>query len=101
MTFSIYAVSAGLLITLGVHAALTSQHLVRQILALNVASGGVFLLLISVAFRAGPGAADPVPQALILTGIVVAVCVSAFALAIARRVHTLSRRTALTEKDLE
>jgi len=44
---------------------------------------------------------DPVPHALVLTGIVVAVSISAFALALARQIHAESGRTSLTEGDLE
>lgn len=101
MTFAIYAAGAALLVALGIHAAMTRAHLVRRILALNVVSGGVFLFLIAVSFRGGPTAADPVPQALVLTGIVVAVSVSGFALALARRIHRGSGRTTFSETDLE
>jgi len=48
---------------------------------------GVFMLLIAVAYR-GPGLPpDPVPHALVLTGIVVAVSATALALALVRRLH--------------
>jgi len=48
---------------------------------------GVFMLLIAVAYR-GPGLPpDPLPHALVLTGIVVAVSATALALALARRLH--------------
>ncbi|HUG37586.1 MAG TPA: cation:proton antiporter subunit C [Candidatus Limnocylindrales bacterium] len=100
-TFAIYAVGAALLVVIGLHGALTQDHLVRKILAMNVVSGGVFLFLIAVGFRPGAGAADPVPQALVLTGIVVAVSVSGFGLAIARRLHARTGRTRLREEDLE
>ncbi len=67
--------------------AFSPQALLRRVLAVNVAGGGVFLLLVAVAYR-GPGVApDPVPHALVLTGIVVAFGATSLALALARRLH--------------
>jgi multicomponent Na+:H+ antiporter subunit C len=56
----------------------------RKILAFNLIGGGVFLLLGAVARR---GAAvgfggDPVPQALVITGLVVAFAATALAVAL-------------------
>jgi len=100
--YVIYAVGAAILIGVGMHGVVTQRHLVRQVISLNVMSGGVFLFLIAVAYRNQEGgAADPVPHALVLTGIVVAVSISAFALAVARHIHARTGRTALTEEDLE
>ncbi|MEX2583884.1 MAG: NADH-quinone oxidoreductase subunit K [Gemmatimonadota bacterium] len=100
-TFAIYAIGAAALVAAGVHGALTRPHLVQKILSMNVIGGGVFLLLIALAYREGPAFADPLPQALVLTGIVVAVSVSAFGVAIARRLHARMGRSGLTEGDLE
>jgi multicomponent Na+:H+ antiporter subunit C len=58
----------------------------RRVIALNVMGSGVFLVMIASAAR-GDGPPDPVPQALVLTGIVVAVATSALAIAIARLLH--------------
>ena len=44
---------------------------------------GAFLVFVGLAQR--DGAVDPVPQAMVLTGIVVAVAATALALALARR----------------
>ena len=52
-----------------------------------VGSIGIFLLLVTVAYR-GPGApADALPHALVLTGIVVAVAPTALALVLGRRLR--------------
>ena len=48
---------------------------------------GAFLVLVGFAQR--DGTADPVPQAMVLTGIVVAVAATALALALLRRLHVL------------
>jgi multicomponent Na+:H+ antiporter subunit C len=47
------------------------------------------MVLIGAAAR-GEGPADPVPHALVLTGIVVAVATSGLAIAIARMLHRMS-----------
>lgn len=59
---------------------------IRRIIALNIASGGVMMVLLGLALR-GDGEPDPVPQALVLTGIVIMAAVTALALALARRVR--------------
>ncbi len=86
-TFLVYSLTAALLAGLGVHGLITRRHLLRQIMALNVIAGGVFLLLISTAYRNQGDFADPVPQAMVLTGIVVAISSTAFALALLRRIY--------------
>ena len=58
--------------------------LVRRVLAANIMGSGVFLVLVALARRGG-GAPDPVPHALVLTGIVVSVSATAMALAVSRR----------------
>ena len=83
----LYALTGCVLMVLGVRGALLHASLLLRIVAINVMGAGVFLLLIAVAYR-GPGlAADPVPHALVLTGIVVAVSATALALALARRLQ--------------
>ena len=53
-------------------------------------------MLISVG-RRGAAAPDPVPQAMVLTGIVVAVAATALALALTRKLHALTGRLELPE----
>jgi len=47
----------------------------------------VFHVLVAVAYRGIDRAPDPIPHALVLTGIVVAVSATALALALARRLE--------------
>ena len=75
---------------LGVYSVFTSHSLLRRILAINVAGGGLFLQLIAVAYRGVLEQPDPVPHALVLTGIVVAFSATALALALGRRLQELS-----------
>jgi len=86
----LYGLAGTGLLALGLHAALVQAPLLRRVLALNVMGAGVFLALIAIAYR-GPGdLPDPVPHALVLTGIVVAVSATALALALGRRLRESS-----------
>jgi multicomponent Na+:H+ antiporter subunit C len=81
----LYAMTGCVIVALGLRTALLHSLLLHRLIGINVMGAGVFLVLITVAYR-GPGIApDPVPHALVLTGIVVAVSATALALALARR----------------
>lgn len=81
---TLYALTGVALFSLGFHALLVRRHLLHKVLALNVLGSATFLLLVAMARRGG-GAPDPVPHAMVLTGIVVAVSATALALSLARR----------------
>ena len=87
-TSALYGLTGVLLIALGLRSALLQPEILRKILAINVMSVGVFLILITTAYRGPDIAADPVPHALVLTGIVVAVSATALGLALARRLRS-------------
>lgn len=76
----VYALTGTGLVSIGLHALLVHRHLLRKILAINVMGSGVFLLLAAMATRNGVAIPDPVPHAMIITGIVVAVAATALAL---------------------
>jgi multicomponent Na+:H+ antiporter subunit C len=83
----LYALSGCLIVALGLRTALLHASLLRRVVAINIMGTGVFMILLAIAYR-GPGLApDPVPHALVLTGIVVAVSATALALALARRLN--------------
>ena len=81
---------AGLFV-IGLRATLLQQHLLRRVLALNVCGAGVFLLFVATAWQGLAQVADPVPHALVLTGIVVPISATAMALALGRRLAELER----------
>jgi multicomponent Na+:H+ antiporter subunit C len=81
-----YVLAGVALISLALYALVVHTNPLRRIIALNVMGSGVFMVLIGSAAR-GDGPADPVPHALVLTGIVVAVATSGLAIAIARTLH--------------
>lgn len=81
----LYASSGIVVLTVALYGLFTSEHLVRKIIAANLVGSGVFLVLVAVARRGPAAIADPVPHALVLTGIVVSVSATAAALALAKR----------------
>lgn len=78
------------LIGLGVYGLIVSPHPLRKLLALNLLGSGVFLLFGVIARRGAAAglAGDPVPQALVITGIVVAFSATAIAIALIIRLSS-------------
>ena len=86
------------LFALGLFALINYRHLLRQILAVNIMGSAVFMILIAAANR-GAGAPDPVPHAMVLTGIVVAVSATTLALTIAAHVRRTSGKAVLPDDE--
>jgi len=86
----LYAAAGAMLFVLGATALILPLAPLRRVLGFNVMGSGAFLLLVGLAQR--DGAADAVPQAMVLTGIVVSVAATALALAIIRRIAALERK---------
>lgn len=89
-----YNYAALALLLVGLHGLIRSSHLLRKILAANLMASGVFLLLVVTARGRAGVQPDPVPHALVLTGIVVAVSVTAVALVLASLIQEHSNRVA-------
>lgn len=85
---SLYALVGVGLFSLGLYALIVHAHLLRKILAINVMGSGVFLILVALAKRGSDSVPDAVPQAMVITGIVVAVSATALALALMLRLNT-------------
>lgn len=83
--WTLYAISGIAVTAIALYGLFAREHLVRKIIAANVMGSGVFLVFVAMARRAPPPLTDPVPQALVLTGIVVSVSATALALAFAKR----------------
>ena len=84
---TLFGLCAAVIIGLGLFGLMVNAHPLRKILAFNVIGSGVFLLFGAIARRgasAGVGG-DPVPQALLITGIVVAFSATALAVALLLR----------------
>lgn len=74
---ALYALTGSAAVGIGFYGLISSRHLLRRIVAFNLIGSGLFLYFGATGARGG--AADPVPQALIITGIVVALSASALA----------------------
>lgn len=82
-----YGFCSAMLVGMGLFGLITHPQSLRKILAFNLIGSGVFLLFGVVARRgaaAGFGG-DPVPQALVITGLVVAFAATALAVALLLR----------------
>lgn len=95
----VFALTGAGLILLGLYALLVQAHLLRKVLALNIISSGIFLVLAGLAPRTPSGDPDPVPQAMVLTGIVVAVAATALALAMILALRAATGRTQLDDRE--
>jgi multisubunit Na+/H+ antiporter MnhC subunit len=95
----VFLVGAIGLSLLGIAGIVLSNHLFRMVLALAIAEAGANLLLILAGYRwdavppivdaayAGQPMVDPVPQAMVLTAIVIGVGVQALALSLVIRIR--------------
>jgi multicomponent Na+:H+ antiporter subunit C len=84
---TLFGLCAAALIGVGLYGLIVNPHPLRKILAFNVLGSGVFLLFGCIARRGaitGMGG-DPVPHALLITGIVVAFSATALAVALLLR----------------
>ena len=94
---TLYGLCGAVLVGLGLFGLIVNPQPLRKILAFNLIGGGVFLLFGVVARRgaaAGFGG-DPVPHALIITGIVVAFAATALAIALLLRLFRETGRATL------
>jgi multicomponent Na+:H+ antiporter subunit C len=94
---TLYGLCGAVLVGLGLFGLIVHRQPLRKILAFNLIGGGVFLLFGVVARRgaaAGFGG-DPVPHALIITGIVVAFAATALAIALLLRLFRETGRATL------
>lgn len=83
--WTLYACSGAAIIALSLYGVFACAPLLKRIMAANLVGTGVFLILVALADRSTPAEPDPVPHALVLTGVVVSVSATALALAFARR----------------
>ncbi len=84
---TLYGLCSAVLVGVGLFGLIMHPQPLRKILAFNLIGGGVFLLFGAVARRgaaAGLGG-DPVPQALVITGLVVAFAATALTVALLLR----------------
>jgi len=91
----IFAITGSALVALGLFGVVTQAALLRKILAFNLLGGGVFLLFGVIARRGA--VVDPVPQALVITGLVVAFAATALALVLVLRMFQIAGAATIAE----
>lgn len=95
----LYALVGIGLFCLGFYSLIVHDHLLRRILSINVMGSGVFLVLVSLARRGGDTPPDPVPHAMVITGIVVAISATALALSLMLKVKAATGTAELVDRD--
>jgi multicomponent Na+:H+ antiporter subunit C len=94
---TLYGLCSAVLVGVGLFGLIMHPQPLRKILAFNLIGGGVFLLFGALARRgaaAGLGG-DPVPQALVITGLVVAFAATALGVALLLRLFQETGRATL------
>ncbi|HOO60059.1 MAG TPA: cation:proton antiporter subunit C [Candidatus Mcinerneyibacteriales bacterium] len=95
----------------GLYGLLTQKNLIKMAISINIMDYGVNLFIISLGYVPSaeapiyteavktylPVFADPLPQALVLTAIVISVAVTAFILALTIKIHSQYGTTDLTK----
>lgn len=96
----LFLITAASLVAVGVYGFIIGPEPLRRILALNIISAGIFMLMVVLAYRGydGEATADPVLQALVLTGLVVAVSATAFGLTLLARLKPSSSEISAPEE---
>lgn len=94
---TLYGLCGAALIGIGLWGFVVRRALLRRLVAFNVVGSGIFLLFGATAWRRPELGADPVPQALIITGIVVALAATALVVALIIRHAELAGGAALPE----
>ncbi|MFP4349004.1 MAG: cation:proton antiporter subunit C [Thermodesulfobacteriota bacterium] len=91
-TAGLYLATGLAVFVLGAVGLFWHSNLIRRALALNFMATGVFLFLVALGRRSTIPFADPVPHALVLTGIVVAVSTTALLLVLICRFHETAEK---------
>jgi multicomponent Na+:H+ antiporter subunit C len=95
---TLFGLSAAALVGIGLYGFIIQPEPLRRLLAFNVLGSGVFVLFGVIARRgaaAGMGG-DPIPQAIVITGIIVAFAGSALAVGLLLRLAQTTGRAMLT-----
>jgi multicomponent Na+:H+ antiporter subunit C len=104
LLYQINYIGAAALFSIGLYMVLIHGNLVRKIIGINLMETAVFLVFVTIGYVRGARApviaeinaletaaayVNPLPSALILTGIVVAVSITVYALSLVLRIHRL------------
>lgn len=95
MDIAPFAVTAGLLFAIGVYGMLGRAGLIHRLLGANIMAAAIFLFLVVLSTRAVEDGTNPVPQVMVLTGIVISVSLTAFGLGLIRYLRASTGMAAL------
>lgn len=101
------------LFALGIYGLFVNKNVIKLIVSLNVMEIGLFIFIVSIGYVSDGGIApiissiddlamiyvDPIPQALVLTAIVIGVGTTALALAIAKNIYDTYHTLELDEME--
>lgn len=97
LSINMYYLVSVILFIIGFHTMLTHNNLIKKIMGMNIMDTALFLFFVSIGYVRGGQApiitagvesyVNPVPSALILTGIVISVSFTAFALALVVKLY--------------
>jgi multicomponent Na+:H+ antiporter subunit C len=98
---TLFGSCGAVLVGLGLYGLITNPEPLRKILSFNLLGSGVFLVFGAVARRAAAAGlgGDPVPQAMVITAIVVAFAATATAIALVLRLLQETGRATLSSND--
>lgn len=94
---TLFGLCGATLVGFGLYGLITNPEPLRKILAFNLLGSGVFLVFGSISRRAAASGlgGDPVPQAMVITAIVVAFAATAMAIALVLRLFQETGRATL------
>jgi multicomponent Na+:H+ antiporter subunit C len=97
---SLYALAACALVGIGLYGLIVQPHPLRKLVAFNIMGSGVFVFFGALAKRGAAAGmlADPVPQALLITAIVVAFAATAVTVAVLLRLIDVADSASLAEQ---
>jgi multicomponent Na+:H+ antiporter subunit C len=98
---TLFALCACALVGIGLYGLIVQPHPLRKLVAFNVMGSGVFVLFGALAKRGAAAGmlADPVPQALLITAIVVAFAATAVTVALLLRLIEATDSASLANED--
>ena len=97
---TLYGLCSAVLVGLGLFGLIAHPQPLRKIVGFNLIGAGVFLLFGVVARRGAAGfGGDPVPQALVITGIVVAFSATALAVTLVLRLFQQTGQATLASDE--
>jgi len=110
LTISFYGTAVALML-IGLYAALAKKNLLKIVIGLSIVDSGIHLLFVAIGYinngtapifsaevlESGQAMVDPVPQALVLTAIVIGFAVTAVALSLVIRLYRHHNTAAIDE----